>query len=341
MLTTLKFTMLNRYLLISLFFASPIHAAEEKKSEESLAAEVAGMAEPKTSKPDREKEISKLIEKSFRGGEALWLKNDDNTFLALYKENTWKETQGAILLLHDLGASTDWPQLINPLRLGFPKKGWHTLSLQLPFVTLAEDKKVYLGRFDEAIARVNAGIEFLKQKNISNIVIIGHGTGSAIGVFYLNQNPQASVSALVTISIPGEKSLQLPVKTESTKKMTDPNTDPDAKKKTEEKAPPEDPASKPPAAEETILDRNLFAGIEQIKIPFLDIYAQIDYQDVTREALKRLELMQKTDNKAYSQWKIKGADHYFRGVEDRLIKRLRGWLKNHAKDKETSSPPTS
>ncbi len=326
--------MIKRYLLIGLLITSPIHAAEEKKAEESLAAEVAGMAEPKSTKPDREKEISTLIEKSFRGGEVVWLGNVDDAFLAIHKENTWKETQGAILLLHDLGANADWPQLINPLRLAFPKKGWHTLSLQLPMVTSDVEKKVYLSQFDEAISRVNAGIEFLKQKNISNIVIVGHGIGSAAGVFYVTQNPQAPVTALITISLPGENSLRLADQSEPAEEISDPAKDPveKPKEKAEEKTPPEPTAATETApAEEPPSDRNLFAEMEKIKIPLLDIYAQQDHQNVVREAEKRLEMMQKTDNPAFFQWEIEGADHYFRGTENRLIKQLRGWLRKHAK----------
>ncbi len=324
----------KRYLLIGLLITSPIHAAEEKKAEESLAAEVAGMAESESTKPDREKEISTLIEKSFRGGEVVWLGNVDDAFLAIHKENTWKDTHGAILLLHDLGANADWSQLINPLRLAFPKKGWHTLSLQLPIVTSDVEKKVYLNQFDEVISRVNAGIDFLKQKNISNIVIVGHGIGSAAGVFYVTQNPQAPVTALITISLPGENSLRLADLSEPAEEISDPAKDPveKPKEKAEEKSPPEPAVSTETApAEKPQSDRNLFAEMEKIEIPLLDIYAQQDHQDVVREAEKRLEMMQKTDNLAFFQWEIEGADHYFRGAETRLIKRLRGWLRKHAK----------
>ena len=344
MLILLKLSTLKRYLLISLFLTLPIHAAEEKKADENLAAEVAGLAEPESTKPDREKEISTLIEKSFRGGEAVWLGDVDDASLALYKENTWKDTQGAILLLHDLGANADWPQLINPLRLAFPKKGWHTLSLQLPMVTPDVEKKVYLGQFDEAVARVGTGIEFLKQKNISNIVIVGHGFGSAIGIFYLSQNPKSSVSAMVAISLVGENTLNISkADKESEESITDPvDPDPGAQKQPLEKQ-AEKPVTEPPAnakelAEPPLPDRSIMAEMEKIKIPFLDIYGQLDHQDVIREAESRLELMQKADNPAFFQWKIEGADHYFRGAEKLMIKRLRGWLKKHAEGMEVTVP---
>ena len=335
-------TMLKRYLMISLLVFSSVQAAEEKKVEENLAKEVAEMATSEDAKPDREKDISQLIEKNLRGGEAIWLGNED-TFLALYKENTWKDTQGAILLLHDLGANADWPQLMNPLRLAFPQKGWHTLSLQLPMVTPDEDKKSYLSLFDESVSRVKSGMEFLKQKNISNIVLVGHGIGAAIGLFFVNQNPQAPVTALVAISLPGENALK-PQKEQETGKavvdISEPDPASEEKNKQDEKGQTEDPAQKasPSDDKQEQPERNLYAEMKKIKIPFLDVYAQVDHQDVVREALKRSELMSKTDNQKYSQWQIKGADHYFRGVEPQLMKRLRGWLKNYASGMEIPLP---
>ncbi len=319
--------MFIRYFLISLLFVSPIHAVEEKKAEENLTAEVAKMAEPEAEKPDREKEISTLIEKSFRGGKAVWLGDVDDAFLALYKENTLKETQGAVLLLHDLGANADWTQLINPLRLTFPKKGWNSLSLQLPMVSSEEDKD-YLSQIDEAVSRVKTGIEFLKQKDISKIVIVGHGAGSAVGVLYLTQNPEAPVSAFVAISLPGERSLELPAKPEP---VEDPDSGITPVQPKEKSSPAPSSATSTPIVEEPLSDRNLFAEIEKITIPFLDVYAQQDHQEVVREAEKRLEIMQQTDNQSFLQWEMEGADHYFRGTEELLIKRLRGWLKKHVR----------
>jgi len=332
---TLKTTLFRQFILICMLIVLPIHAAEEKKAKENLTKEVAEMPAPELSKPDREQEISLLIEKNLHSGEAVWLGNADKKFLALYKENTWKETQGAILLLHDLGANANWPQLIRPLRLAFPKKGWHTLSLQLPMVMPDEEKESYLSRFDEAVSRINAGIEFLKQKNISNIVIVGHGMGAVIGIFYVNQNPQAPVTALVAISLPGENTLRPQTKPGSADKIQAPDNDTtNDKKKSDKKSPLNDTHGK----QEVPPERNLYAEMEEIKIPFLDVYAQVDHEDVVREALKRSELMKKTDNQAYTQWQVTGADHYFRGVVERFIKHLRGWLKKHASGIEISSP---
>ncbi len=330
--------MLKRYLLLCLLFVSPIFAAEEKKTEKNASEKTEEMATEEAKKPDREKQISMLIEKNIQSGEAVWLDKAEGTFLGLYKENTWKKTQGAILLLHDLGTNADWPLLIQPLRFALPKRGWHTLSLQLPMVTPAEEKNTYLNQFDESLSRVNAGIEHLKQKNISNIVIVGHGIGAAVAVIYINQNPQSSVTALVAISLPGESSLKPPQPEAPAEKPADP--EPDSKKKTEKKAPPEpDPAATASNENAPLPDRDLFTEMEQIKIPFLDVFGHQDHQDVLREAVKREEIMQKTDNPAYSQWQVEGADHFFRGVEDQFIRRLRGWLNKHAQDIET--PPSS
>ncbi len=331
--------MCRPYFLLLLLFCSSAQAGEEKKEAEEVAPEEAVVSEP-----DREEQMSKLIEKNLRSGESIWLGNVDDAFLALYKKDSSKKTQGGILILHDLGANANWPQLINPLRLGLAKKGWHTLSVQLPMVDPEVEKEAYLTHFDEAVVRVGAGIEQLKQKDVNNIVIIGHGMGAAVGTFYLSQTPKAPVAALVTISLVGQDVLKPKRQREPAEELSSP--DPDAEKTEEKKteeggekltAEPET-ASTTSVDEVPLPDRDLFSEMMKIKVPFLDTYAQQDHQDVLREAERRIEIMQQSENLNYSQWEVEGAGHYFRGHDARLIKRLRGWLKNHAEGEGIVAP---
>lgn len=318
----------------------PISAVEEKKEEENLAEAVAGMAPKPIPEPDLEKEISEQIEKNIKTGEAVWLGEADATFLGLYKANSFKKTHGAILFLHDIGANADWANLIKPLRLSFAKKGWHTLSIQLPMVKIDDPKLDYLSHFDESVTRVNTGIEFLKQKTLTNIVIIGHGMGAVSAVFDLNKTPQQAITGLITMSLSGSETLK--ITSEETSKPVEEIANPTSEeaaqkeKKQEKKKEPEPASMEEPQTD--IPDRDLFAAIAKIKIPFLDIYAQQDLQDVVREAEKRSEIMESSGNPTFFQWEIEGADHYYRGQEDQITKRLRGWLKKQVIERK---PPMS
>ncbi len=339
-----KNMMFKHYFLIGLFFLLSAQFTEAKKEEEKLAETTEEMLEPAVEKPDLEEEISTQIEKALTTGEAVWLGEEGANFLSLYKSNSFKKTHGGILFLHDIGANSDWPNLIKPLRLAFPKKGWDTLSIQLPMVNVDAEKTEYLGQFDEAVSRVNAGVEFLKQKGLTSIVILGHGMGSIVAIYDLNKNPQESVKALIAVSLSGSDTIKPPLKIESQpiENMADPATmeKPDKKKKDEMKEKAAEPtmAEIDPAAE--IPERDLFAEMAKIRIPFLDIYAQQDHQDVVREAEKRSETIE-GNNQDYFQWEIEGADHYYRGLEEQLLKRLRGWLKKQVVEKKPSISPNA
>lgn len=320
--------------MILLLLCQPLYAAEEKKEEEGVEAPT----EASVVEPSREEEMSKLVEANLQSGEAIWLGNVDDAFLSLYEEDTSRNTQGGVLILHDLGANANWPQLILPLRLTLAEKGWHTLSIQLPMVSPDADKQDYLKLFDESVSRVNLGIEQLQQQNIENIVVIGHGVGGAIGAFYLSQTDNAPVTAFVTISLVGEDVLK-PEKKEVLEES--PVSEPLAAEKTpaEKKKVTAEPEQNSGVEEEPPLpERDLFAEMEKVVIPFFDIYAEQDHQDVMREAHKRMEVMRKSENQNYSQWQVSGADHYFRGHEARLIKRLRGWLKKNAEGEVIANP---
>ena len=66
--------------------------------------------------------------------------------------------------------------------------------------------------------------------------------------------------------------------------------------------------------------------IEKSKIPILDIYGSDDYRDVINQAPDRRLAAKKGNNIEYEQIEIEGADHYFNGMEDLLIKHILGWL---------------
>ena len=80
----------------------------------------------------REQRIAKQIVDAILDGETIWLEADGNRFLTLYTEATTRQTLGGVILLHGMGANPDWMDVIQPLRVNLPDRGWATLSIQLP-----------------------------------------------------------------------------------------------------------------------------------------------------------------------------------------------------------------
>lgn len=70
----------------------------------------------------------------------------------------------------------------------------------------------------------------------------------------------------------------------------------------------------------------LLKQLESIEIPVLDIYGSRDTLEVLRKVDDRRLAARKQGNAAYQQMVIDGADHYFTGLMDVLIKRIHSWL---------------
>lgn len=75
---------------------------------------------------------------------------------------------------------------------------------------------------------------------------------------------------------------------------------------------------------------NAALALETIKIPVLDIYGSRDMENVltTRSERARAATLG-AKNGDYRQMAVEGGDHFFVGVEDELVRRIRGWLKRH------------
>ena len=63
-----------------------------------------------------------------------------------------------------------------------------------------------------------------------------------------------------------------------------------------------------------------------MKLPIFDIYGDNDLAGVAEAVKKRKTMMKRTGSEQYSAREILGADHVFYGLEDTLVKTLRGWL---------------
>jgi pimeloyl-ACP methyl ester carboxylesterase len=70
----------------------------------------------------------------------------------------------------------------------------------------------------------------------------------------------------------------------------------------------------------------LLKKLESIDIPVLDVYGSHDTPEVRDGVDDRRLAARKNGNNAYRQMQIEGADHYFTGLTEVLVKRSLGWL---------------
>lgn len=68
------------------------------------------------------------------------------------------------------------------------------------------------------------------------------------------------------------------------------------------------------------------AQLPNVKIPILDVYGSRDLDTVLDAVQPRAAAMRKAGGTNYRQLQIEGADHFFVGVEDELVRRVYGWL---------------
>lgn len=147
----------------------------------------------------REQIVDTLME-----GEAVDLQAGDLTFLGIYTESSGggDPPKGTAILVHGIGVHPDWPQIIHPLRVGLPERGWSTLSIQMPVLPNEAQSADYLPLLDGVAPRLDAAIDFLAKREAGPIVIIAHSLGATMAGDYLATQPGA-VAAYVAIGMSG------------------------------------------------------------------------------------------------------------------------------------------
>lgn len=149
----------------------------------------------------KEKRWADQIVESIMVGEAQWLNAKAFKFLSIYTESSHKKVLGGAIIMHGIGAHPNWQDVIYPLRSRLPEAGWHTLSIQMPILANDASYAQYAALFSEIAPRINAAIAFYKEKGINNIVLIGHSLGSTMAAYYLANNPQNKIAALVAVGV--------------------------------------------------------------------------------------------------------------------------------------------
>jgi len=273
-----------------------------------LCASAAGLANTDTEKRLAEAAISSAPDSS-----AQWLDGSKGKFLALFDREMTGSPQGGAILLPPLGAHPNWPGVVRQLRSTLPRYGWSILTIQMPTLDTNQLISDYKAALPDISQRINAAIAFLHSKGIRNIALIGKGLGAAGAAAFLANNPDIGAYAFIGISMSGYRD-----------------------------------------AGDWLHTAN---SIRELRLPILDIYGSHDNTHVLNSVDARADAARlaslnearkfktgayqgtaiaesaqtrRTGYIAFRRLKITGADNRFSGAETQLVKRIIGWLKQHA-----------
>jgi len=165
-----------------------------------LASFLSGqVAAQTTSNIQREKNWADQIVDTVVVGEPVWLSARRHKFLALYAPPAQAGGRG-VILIHGRGVHPAWG-FIDNLRADIAEASFHTLSLQMPILATDAPFGAYGKTFPEAFERIDAGIQYLKQKGVNRVLLIGHSSGAMTAVAYVAKHPQAPVTGIVAIGL--------------------------------------------------------------------------------------------------------------------------------------------
>lgn len=155
----------------------------------------------------KEKRWAEQIADALVVGDAEWLDADGHQFLAIYTEQTSARAKGGAILMHGTGVHPDWSDVIAPLRSELPDYGWSTLSIQMPVLPNEAKHEDYAPLYQEVPPRIEAAMRFLEDNGVTNIVLIGHSQGAAMGASYLASAApgRIKVKAFVAIGLSAPK----------------------------------------------------------------------------------------------------------------------------------------
>jgi hypothetical protein len=157
----------------------------------------------------REKRLASQIVDSIVDGEAVFLKGGEHEFLSIYTEAD--EPKGAVLIMHGRGFHPNWTDVVYPLRVGLVEQGWNTLSLQMPVLGKEASYYDYLKIMDQALPRIEAGIDYLKQQGNDKIILIAHSCSVHMTMAWVDAGRMRDFDAFVGIGM-GAVDYQQPMK---------------------------------------------------------------------------------------------------------------------------------
>ncbi len=143
------------------------------------------------------KPYEQLLADSVTHGKVVWLQTQKGKFLGIFERAVTPQVVGAVIIVPDQHETANSYVVVAPLRQGIPNMGWSSLSISPPLAS----NKAFDVRQQDIFSRINAGIDYLKQKGYNNILLLGHGTGGGWAALYTMDNKRhKAVKGLVLLS---------------------------------------------------------------------------------------------------------------------------------------------
>ncbi len=151
---------------------------------------------------EKERRMYEQVADYVMDGEVVMLRAGQHEFFNIFmpaeNENT---ARGAVIIMHGRGYHPNWPELVYPLRTGLTEHGWHTLSIQMPVLDNQATFYDYLDIIPESYPRIDAAVEYLKQKNIQRIVILAHSCSVHMAIDWLHRFPERGITAFIGVGM--------------------------------------------------------------------------------------------------------------------------------------------
>ncbi len=132
-------------------------------------------------------------------GDPEWLEADGREFLSIY--TAADDARAGILILHGRGFHPDWADTVNPLRVGLVEHGYSTLALQMPVLEKEARYYDYIPIFHHAHARIEAGIQFLRDNGHKKVVLLAHSCGAHMAMDWIRTRNDRSIDAYVGLGM--------------------------------------------------------------------------------------------------------------------------------------------
>lgn len=149
---------------------------------------------------EREQRLADQIVDDIFDGEPVMLKAGEHEFLSIYTE-AGEDAKGAAIIMHGRGFHPDWPDAINPLRVGLTENGWNTLSLQMPVLEKEAKYNDYVFVFPDAYPRIEAAIKYAREQGNDKVVLIAHSCSVHMVMSWINKKGAQGADAVVGIGM--------------------------------------------------------------------------------------------------------------------------------------------
>ena len=147
----------------------------------------------------REKRWADEITPAILVGDPIYLAlKSGHKFLAIHAPNA--KARAGVIVVHGMGVHPDW-NLINALRSQLAEQGYATLAVQMPVLAADAKGEQYLALFPEAVERLHAAVNFLRDKGHRKVAIVSHSMGARMVNHFLANGGAGDIDAWVAVGI--------------------------------------------------------------------------------------------------------------------------------------------